>query len=157
MKSTSARARDTLASTNTARAGRIITTSTRTRRWSACNAGKTPAQRPARAHKSANGDQRGKEFAINSPEPVTAALRLLNYPAWRVEVNGKPVLAVSDQHTGQMLVSLPAGTSRVRVAFAATPDRRWGNVISAGAALALLAVLLTSRRLRWAATSGNGT
>jgi len=96
-----------------------------------------------------------KEFVINSPEPVTAALRLLNYPAWRVEVNGKPVLALSDQHTGQMLVPLPAGNSRVRVAFAGTPDRRWGNVISAGAALVLLAVLLASRLLRWAATGRN--
>ncbi len=96
-----------------------------------------------------------KEFAVNSPEPVTAALRLLNYPAWRVEVNGKPVLALSNQHTGQMLVTLPAGSSRGRVAFAATPDRRWGSVISAVAALVLLALLLTSRRLRWAATGRN--
>jgi len=96
-----------------------------------------------------------KEFAVSSPEPMTAALRLLNYPAWRVEVNGKPVLALSNEHTGQMLVPLPAGTSRVRVAFAGTPDRRWGNLVSAGAALVLLAVLLASRRLRWAATGRN--
>ena len=87
-----------------------------------------------------------KEFAVNSPEPVTAALRLLNYPAWRVEVNGKPVLALSNQQTGQMLVTLPAGSSRVRIAFVATPDRVWGNVISAVAVLVLLAALLTSRR-----------
>ena len=86
-----------------------------------------------------------KEFAINSPEPVTAALRLLNYPAWRVEVNGKPVHALSNDHTGQMLVALPAGISRVRVAFADTPDRRWGNVISAGA-VAILLGLVASRR-----------
>ncbi len=89
-----------------------------------------------------------KEFAINSPEPVTAALRLLNYPAWRVEVNGKPVLAVSDQHTGQMLVTLPAGISRVRVAFAGTPDRGWGNVISAGAVVILLGLAASRRRGR---------
>ncbi len=98
-----------------------------------------------------------KEFAVNSPEPVTAALRLLNYPAWRAEVNGKPVRAFSDQNTGQMLVSLPAGSSRVRIAFVATPDRLWGNVISAVAVLVLLAVLLTSCRRRWAATSSHGT
>ena len=89
-----------------------------------------------------------KEFAVNSPEPVTAALRLLNYPAWRVEVNGKPVLALSDPHTGQMLVSLPAGSSRVRVAFAATPDRRWGNMISAGAVAILLGLVASRRRRR---------
>jgi len=96
-----------------------------------------------------------KEFAINSPEPMTAALRLLNYPAWRVEVNGKPVLALSNEHTGQMLVTLPAGISRVRIAFAATPDRLWGNVISVIAALVLLAILLASRWPRCAATRRN--
>jgi len=89
-----------------------------------------------------------KEFAINSPEPVTAALRLLNYPAWRVEVNGKPVLALSNEHTGEMLVTLPAGTSRVRVAFAATPDRRWGNVITSVAAVILLGLVAFRRRGR---------
>ena len=72
-------------------------------------------------------------------------------------MNGKPARAFSDQNTGQMLVSLPAGSSRVRIAFVATPDRLWGNVISTIAALVLLAVLVTSRRLRWAATSGHGT
>jgi len=87
-----------------------------------------------------------KEFAVNTPEPMTAALRLLNYPAWGVEVNGKPVRALSNQHTGEMLVTLPAGTSRVQVAFAATPDRRWGDIISAIAAVMLLAVVLGSRQ-----------
>ncbi|MFI5089702.1 MAG: 6-pyruvoyl-tetrahydropterin synthase-related protein [Terriglobales bacterium] len=96
-----------------------------------------------------------KEFVVNSPEPVTAALRLLNYPAWRVEVNGKPVRALSNQQTGQMLVSLPTGISRVRVVLAATPDRRWGNVISAVAVLVLLGILLASRWPRWAATGRN--
>jgi len=89
-----------------------------------------------------------KEFAVNSPEPLTAALRLLNYPAWRVEVNGRPALALSNQQTGQMLVSLPAGTSRVRVAFAGTPDRRWGNVISAVAAVILLGLAVSRGRVR---------
>jgi len=85
-----------------------------------------------------------KEFVVNSPEPVTAALRLLNYPAWRVEVNGQPVSALADQHTGQMLVPLAAGTSQVRVAFASTSDRLGGDVLSAAAALGLLAAALAA-------------
>ncbi|HYN15644.1 MAG TPA: 6-pyruvoyl-tetrahydropterin synthase-related protein [Terriglobales bacterium] len=87
-----------------------------------------------------------KEFGVHSPEPVTAALRLLNYPAWQVAANGKPVRPLSNQNTGQMLILLPAGTSRVQVAFAATPDRRWGDIISAIAAVMLLAAVLASRR-----------
>jgi hypothetical protein len=87
-----------------------------------------------------------KRFLVHSPQPVTAALRLLNYPAWHVEVNGMPAVALSSEHTDQMLVPLPAGTSYVRVSFASTLDCVWGNVISAVAALALLAAGLASRR-----------
>ena len=87
-----------------------------------------------------------KYFVVRTPQPATAALRLLNYPAWRVEVSGKPVRALSNPKTGQMLLALPAGVSRVQVTFAATADRLWGNAISAVAALALLAAVLASRR-----------
>jgi hypothetical protein len=97
-----------------------------------------------------------KEFVVHSPEPVTAALRLVNYPAWRVEVDGRRVPALSSQQTGQMLVALPAGTSRVQVAFVATPDRLWGDAASAAAALGLLAVVLASRRRGRASTVGRG-
>ena len=93
-----------------------------------------------------------KRFLVRSPEPVTATLRLLNYPAWRVEVNGKPVRALSREHTGEMLVPLPAGSSLVEVSFLATPDRRWGEIVSAIAALGLLAGAVASRRQRAAAT-----
>jgi len=82
-----------------------------------------------------------KEFVVRSSVPVTAALRLLNYPAWRAEVNGKGVHTLSSEGTGQMLLPLPAGTSRVQVAFVATPDRRRGAAISALAALGLLVAL----------------
>lgn len=86
-----------------------------------------------------------EQFVVHSPQPVTAALRLLNYPAWRVEVNGKPTRALSSEHTDQMLVPLPAGTSHVQVTFAPTPDRQWGEAVSAIAAVTLLAAGLASR------------
>ena len=95
-----------------------------------------------------------KNFIVHSSQPVTAALHLLNYPAWRVEVDGRPVRALSNQQTGQMLVALPAGTSHVQVAFAATPDRLWGDAVSAVAALGLLAVVLASRRRGRAGAGG---
>jgi len=90
-----------------------------------------------------------KQFMVRSSQPVTAALRLLNYPAWRAEVNGKPAPALSNPQTGQMLISLPAGVSRVQVAFATTPDRLWGSGISAVAFVILAGLESASRRRRW--------
>jgi hypothetical protein len=88
-----------------------------------------------------------KEFVVHSAAPVTAALRLDSYPAWRVEVNGNSAHA-SSESSGQMLVSLPAGSSRVRISFATTPDRLWGDIISGLAALGVLAALLARQRSR---------
>jgi len=87
-----------------------------------------------------------KEFVVHSSQPVTAALHLLNYPAWRVEVNGKPALASSNSQTGQMLLALPAGVSRVRIGFRITPDRLWGDAVSAAAAMLMVGLWLAYRR-----------
>ena len=87
-----------------------------------------------------------KEFFVRSREPATAILRLLNYPAWRVTVNGNPVRADSVEHTRQMVIQLPSGTSQVLVWFATTRDRVWGDAISALALMAMLAGATFSRR-----------
>ena len=87
-----------------------------------------------------------RHFIVHSSQPVTAALHLLNYPAWHVEVNGEPAPASSNPQTGQMLISLPAGASRVQVTFATTPDRLWGDAISAAAAMILAGLVLAFRR-----------
>ena len=89
-----------------------------------------------------------KHFIVHSAQPVTVALRLLNYPSWRVQVNDKSLAAFSDPQTGQMLIALPGGSSRVQVTFATTPDRRWGDAISAVAALAMVVAGLVSLRRR---------
>jgi len=89
-----------------------------------------------------------KQFTVTSPAPATAALRLLNYPAWRVEVNGQPVAAVSDEHTGQMLIALPAGNSKVRVSIITTRDRWLGAAVSALALVGLVVAALAYRMPR---------
>jgi len=84
-----------------------------------------------------------KVFTVHSDRPLTLALRLMNYPAWSVTINGRATPARSDQGTGRMLLDLPAGASRVEARFIRTPDRLWGGVISAlaGAVWLLLALL----------------
>ncbi len=86
-----------------------------------------------------------KQLTVESSAPVELELRLMNYPAWRVEVNGSPVVAHSAEPTGRMVIALPAGHNDVDVRFSRTPDRWAGDAISL-AGVFLLAVVLFHRR-----------
>ncbi len=79
-----------------------------------------------------------KAFSAESAAPVTLALRLLDYPAWGVRVDGKEARVDSHPMTAQMLLPLPAGTHRVEIGLRRTPDRMVGGAISAITALVLL-------------------
>ncbi len=87
-----------------------------------------------------------KAFAVDSSRPVRAAVRLLNYPAWQVRVNGREVKAESDSNTGQMLLTLPSGHSEIDVRFARTPDRTFGMAISCFGIVMAAGMLFVSRR-----------
>jgi hypothetical protein len=58
-----------------------------------------------------------KRLRVTAVAPVRVALRVLNYPAWHVEVNGARVTPESNGDTAQMVVALPAGSSVVNVVF----------------------------------------
>lgn len=68
-------------------------------------------------------------------------LRLFNYPAWRVEVNGRTVGTGTIEGTGQMLVPVEAGANRVQITFVRTWDRKLGASISVFAILLVLVLL----------------
>jgi hypothetical protein len=87
-----------------------------------------------------------KEIRVTAREPVRVALRILNYPAWRVEINDAAVIPERTEENNQMVVPLAAGSSHVVVRFTRTPDR----TIGAGVTLAavLIAILLFVRRER---------
>jgi len=57
-------------------------------------------------------------------------LRVFNYPAWGVTVNGRSVETQTADVTGQMVIPVSAGSSDVRIRFRRTKDRTVGNVIS---------------------------
>jgi uncharacterized membrane protein len=76
-----------------------------------------------------------KEVSVNSREPFFLGLRLLNYPAWRAEVNGAVVTPRGGDDYNQMIVPVPAGESHVRVRFVRTWDRTLGGVLSLAGAL----------------------
>jgi hypothetical protein len=79
-----------------------------------------------------------KEVSVNSREPFFLGLRLLNYPAWRAEVNGAAVTPRGGDDYNQMIVPVPAGESHVRVRLARTWDRTVGGSISLATAFFLL-------------------
>ncbi len=87
-----------------------------------------------------------KEVSVSSREPFFLGLRLLNYPAWRAEVNGAAVTPRGGDDFNQMIVPMPAGESRVRVRFTRTWDRTLGGGLSLVAAFFLLR-LGTGRKL----------
>ncbi len=71
-----------------------------------------------------------RAFTVHLNHPSELALKLFSYPAWRVEVNGRAVHTGTRDVTGQMMVSLPAGTSHVDVSFRRTRDRTIGDLVS---------------------------
>ena len=85
-----------------------------------------------------------KEIYITTREPSVLKLRLLDYPAWRVEVNGAIVVPEQTGETAQIAVPLAPGPSQVAVRFIRTPDRTIAAVISA--ASVLIALLLIVQR-----------
>jgi len=87
-----------------------------------------------------------KDFVVESPQPVVVVLRLMNYPAWRVLVNGATATPQSEDPTGRMVITLPAGRSEVDVRFVRTPDRWVGDGLSLAAILLLGAFWRSDRR-----------
>jgi hypothetical protein len=86
-----------------------------------------------------------KRFATQDAAPTKVTLRLLNYPGWRVQVDGENIAPDAAPETAQVLVALPAGTHQVEVQFTSTWDRIAGAIISAIFAIVLAAYVFFSR------------
>ena len=88
------------------------------------------------------------DLTVTTPVPRRLMLRLLTYPAWRVEVNGQKVAAQprAGTTTGEMVIPLPAGRSAVSVTFVRTWDRWLGAAISALGLVLLFVVFFVSPR-----------
>ena len=87
-----------------------------------------------------------KEMCITTREPAVLKLRLLDYPAWRVEVNEAVVVPEQTGETAQITVPLAAGSSHVLVRFIRTPDRTIGGLICATSILIALPLFASRPR-----------
>jgi len=87
-----------------------------------------------------------KTFTIATSQPERLVLRLFNYPAWRVAVNGRAVATTTRDVTGQMLIPVQAGENQVQITFARTWDRTLGGIISSVSALFVGGFVFIRRR-----------
>jgi hypothetical protein len=94
-----------------------------------------------------------KAFSVEAEKPERLVLRLLWYPAWKVEVNGRVAAAEPREDTGEMVVPLAAGKNEIRLRLVRTKDRTAGGWVSALGLLLLLVVGISSRS-RAVATPG---
>jgi hypothetical protein len=82
-----------------------------------------------------------------TPRQARLAVRLLDYPAWRITVNGHAVAAQHIDGSMQMIVPVAAGESRIEIRFTRTADRVIGGVISTLALLSSLAIWPGARKI----------
>ncbi len=87
-----------------------------------------------------------KRLTVTTPAPGFLVLRLMDYPAWQVSLDGRTLPSRPHREDGLLTLPVPGGSSRVRVAWRTTPDIEAGRALSA-LALALLAGLSLRRRL----------
>jgi hypothetical protein len=71
-----------------------------------------------------------KHFTVHAATPRNLTVRLFSYPAWEVEVNGKPAKTRTTDVTRLIVIPLAAGDSDVHIYFRRTSDRVAGNVVS---------------------------
>lgn len=84
---------------------------------------------------------------IQSPQPGFAILRLMDYPAWRVHVNGKS-FPPPQRDDGLITIPIAAGTSTIDVQYATTPDAWAGRAVSLISIALWLALAAKTRRQR---------
>ena len=104
--------------------------------------------RPAAKIEVASWLPQDHRLRVESAAPARVALRLLNYPAWRVTVNGRAVALERPDDVNQMIVPLAAGASEIEVRFARTSDRTTGNALSLVSSLMGIALLCAPRILK---------
>jgi 6-pyruvoyl-tetrahydropterin synthase related domain len=90
-----------------------------------------------------------KKLRVSLREPARLSLRLLNYPAWQVRVNGEEQKFEQAEQTGEInpiVLSLSAGNSDIEVRFIRTADRTIGAALSGVSVLIALVLLLRRPR-----------
>ena len=89
-----------------------------------------------------------KRFLVRTDGAQNLTVRLFNYPAWEVTVNGRPVLTQTSDVTGLMVIPVASGENDVQIHFSYTRDQ------SVGAAVSLISLIVFG--VTWIKTRSNG-
>jgi hypothetical protein len=87
-----------------------------------------------------------KQIEVDSQQPGFAVLRLREYPAWSVQVNGHEVAFRPRRLDGLVTIPISAGHSQIKIKWGTTPDVLWGRVLSGLAMFGILGTLLWRQR-----------
>ncbi|MGD0402215.1 MAG: hypothetical protein ABSB66_03390 [Candidatus Acidiferrales bacterium] len=87
-------------------------------------------------------------FTVKASAPVALAPRLINYPAWEIEVDKGVVRGDSLPETAQLSLEIPAGEHSVDIHFRRTWDRTTGAAISIFSAFLLFGFSVYTRGRR---------
>jgi hypothetical protein len=111
--------------------------------WTSTPAEELPASLQVREWR---GERRS--VVVTSPGAGYAVLRLMDYPAWRVTVNGIAVPLATRIHRGDGLMAIPvqAGATRIDVRWMTTRDVWAGRWLSLVALAVTLAWMWKERR-----------
>ncbi len=71
-----------------------------------------------------------RHFKIHADRQEDLTVRLFNYPAWEVTVNGTPTKTGTSEDVGLMVIPVAAGDSEVEIHFGHTTDRLIGKIVS---------------------------
>jgi hypothetical protein len=86
-----------------------------------------------------------KHFKVSVDAPQDLTVRLFNYPAWQVVVNGQATQSRTSGGTGLIVIPVAAGEDEVYIYFRRTSDRLIGDVVSMISLIVLVAVWLRAR------------
>jgi hypothetical protein len=90
----------------------------------------------------------GKHLVVRTAGPEVLTLRLFNYPAWEVTVNGQRVATQTTEVTGLMMIPVTGRRDDIQIHFARTRDRTVGGVVSLLSIGMLLGMWMTTKPTR---------
>ena len=85
-------------------------------------------------------------MTMTAPRAGFVILKLVSFPAWRVQVNGKPAEEADPRDDGLIAVAVPPGPVTLTADWTTTPDVIVGRCVSGAALLVLIGVGWQERR-----------